>query len=148
MSANFPDPSAGLVLVGSGPMAVEYVKVLREFGVTPQVIGRGAESAARLREETGVQALTGGVEAWAQARRGDVPPLAIVAPGEKWVGTTARALMRAGVKRLLLEKPGGFDAADIGEVQRTAQETGAEAFVGYNRRFYAAVAKAREMIAA
>jgi predicted dehydrogenase len=140
--------AAGLVLVGCGPMAVDYAKVLREFGITPVVVGRGAESAAKFREQTGLDVVTGGIDAWARGRRDAAGMRAIVAPGEKWVGTAARALMAAGVRRLLLEKPGGFDAADIRAVHEEARRSGAEAFVGYNRRFYAAVAAARSIIEA
>jgi predicted dehydrogenase len=49
---------------------------------------------------------------------------------------------------VLVEKPGGFDAADIVATGKAAEARGAEVFVAYNRRFYASVAAAREIIAA
>jgi predicted dehydrogenase len=140
--------SSGLVLVGCGPMAVEYAKVLREFGITPTVVGRGEAGAAKFREQTGLDVAVGGVEAWAQSMRGRAPARAIVAPGERWVGVAANALLDAGVKGLLLEKPGGFDAPDIQDVHGAVTRAGAKAFVGYNRRFYASVDAARRIIEA
>lgn len=135
-----------VALIGAGPMAVEYAKVLTELGAAPVVIGRGEGSAAQFTKETGIAAVAGGVDAWLQTHADAVPSLAVVACGEKWIGAAARALIDAGVARLLVEKPGGFDAADIVATGKAAGARGAEVFVGYNRRFYASVAAAREII--
>jgi len=129
-------------------MAVEYARVLRELGVTPAVVGRGAASAARFTAETGLGATRGGVATWLQKAERPLPPLGIVACGEKAIGSAARALIDAGIPRLLVEKPGGFDAADIAETAEAAARRHADVYVGYNRRFYASVAAAREIIRA
>jgi predicted dehydrogenase len=136
-----------LLLVGAGPMAVAYAKVLASLGITPVVVGRGATSAAAFRAETGLPAAEGGLEAWLADPGRPKPARAIVAVGEKWIGTAARALMDHGVRALLVEKPGGLDAADIRSVADRAAARGAEVFVGYNRRFYASVEAARRLAA-
>lgn len=135
-----------VLLVGAGPMAVAYAKVLQAHGVTPVAVGRGAKSAAAFRAETGLDASVGGLEAYLAAGH-PVPERAIVAVGEKWLGAAARSLMDAGAKSILVEKPGGFDPADIRSVAARAAEKGAEVFVGYNRRFYASVEAARRLVA-
>lgn len=139
--------NSDVLLVGSGPMAVEYAKVLRALGITPVIVGRGAPSAAKFRAETGLNVHAGGIEAWLAANDGKLPHHAIVAVGEKWVGAVASLLIDHGVKSLLVEKPGGFDAADIRAVHLNAQRAGASLSVGYNRRFYASVSAARRIIA-
>lgn len=140
------DEMRPVALIGAGPMAVEYAKVLRALGETPVVVGRGEDSAARFTSGTGLAVHRGGVDEWLASRQGDLPSAAIVACGEKWIGSATRALVEAGVSRVLVEKPGGFDAADIVETARTARRRGAEVRVGYNRRFYASVSEARRMI--
>lgn len=135
-----------ILLVGSGPMAVEYAKVFKSQGITPVVVGRGTSSAEKFTAETGLPVSLGGVDAWLADASNQLPERAVVAVGEKWIGATAKALMERGVRHLLLEKPGGHDAADIRSVYEKAKETGAEVYVGYNRRFYAAVEAAKTII--
>ena len=136
-----------VLLVGSGPMAVEYAKVLRALGITPVTVGRGAPSAIKFQKETGLKVHSGGVEVWLAANGGELPRRAIVAVGERWVGSVASLLIDYGVKSLLVEKPGGFDASNIRAVHLNAQRSGASLSVGYNRRFYASVIEARRIIA-
>lgn len=135
-----------ILLVGSGPMAIEYAKVFKSLGITPITVGRGKSSAEKFTSETGLPVLIGGIDAWLADASNQLPEHAVVAVGEKWIGTTAKVLMEHGVRHLLLEKPGGHDAADIRSVYEKAKETGAEVYVGYNRRFYAAVDAAKKII--
>lgn len=136
-----------VLVVGAGPMAIEYAKVLLDLGKQPVVVGRGKQSAQAFREQTGVEAAAGGLRAWLATLNGAAPPSkAIVAASEKWVGEVARDLISAGVNELLLEKPGGLDVADILAVQACAEEHAARVHVGYNRRFYSAVEAARRQI--
>lgn len=135
-----------ILLVGSGPMAIEYAKVFKSLGITPVTVGRGKSSAEKFTAETGLPVLLGGIDAWLVDTSNQLPERAVVAVGEKWIGATAKALMERGVRHLLLEKPGGHDAADIRSVHAKAKETGAAVYVGYNRRFYAAVEAAKKII--
>lgn len=134
-----------ILIAGAGPMAVEYAKVLKAQSHSCIIIGRGEESAAKCEAETGINVFRGGLESWLSSNK--TPSHAIVAVGEKWVGKSAIALMQAGCKNLLVEKPGGFDAADIKAVKQTADKTGADVKIGYNRRFYAATDAAKRIIA-
>lgn len=136
-----------ILIAGAGPMAVEYAKVLRALGRKFVAVGRGDALAEKFRDQTGVAAAVGGVDVWLRSGA-PVPRTAIVAVGERWVGEAARSLMEAGVRHLLVEKPGGFDAPDIAAVAHAASRHGAKVILGYNRRYYASVGKAREMIAA
>ena len=135
-----------ILLVGSGPMAVEYAKIFKSLGITPTVVGRGKPSAEKFISETGLPVSLGGIDAWLADTSNELPERAVVAVGEKWIGCTAKTLMDRGVRHLLLEKPGGHDAADIRAVHAKAKETGAAVYVAYNRRFYAAVEAARKII--
>lgn len=136
-----------ILLVGSGPMAIEYAKIFKSLGITPVTVGRGKSSAEKFTAETGLPVSLGGIDAWLSDTSNQLPERAVVAVGEKWIGATAKALMGRGVRHLLLEKPGGHDADDIRSVCEKAKDTGAAVYVGYNRRFYASVEAAKKLIA-
>ncbi len=136
-----------VLLVGAGPMAVDYAKVLKALGADMIVVGRGESSSREFEEKIGQLAITGGLEKWLK-ENGELPERAIIAVSEQEVGTVAKLLLSKGVKHILAEKPGGLDPNDILSVRDAAKKAKASVFVAYNRRFYAAVKKAKEIITA
>ena len=136
-----------VLLVGTGPMAVEYGKVLKDMNIPTTVVGRGSASAALFEQATGLRAVAGGIEQWL-ADHATMPSHVIVAVNENLLGQVALALLDRGAKRLLIEKPGAANAAEIRAVHQSARANNAFVCLGYNRRFYASVAKAREIIKA
>ena len=50
------------ILVGAGPMAMDYVPVLKILNQSFIVVGRGEESARVFKEETNLDVETGGIE--------------------------------------------------------------------------------------
>ena len=49
-------------LIGAGPMAQEYFKVLNSLNVNVSVIGRGSNSAEKFKNETNFDLFQGGVK--------------------------------------------------------------------------------------
>lgn len=133
------------LLVGSGPMAIDYAKVLKALNVEMVVVGRGKESATQFEEATGISVHIGGVESWL-GQSMPVPAQAIVVVGERWLGEVSLMLIEHGLKAILVEKPGGSTAIEIKEINRQAKKHCARVNVAYNRRFYASVKKAQEII--
>ena len=134
-----------LWLIGSGPMAQDYTTVLQALGAPFTVIGRGEESARNFQSETGVTVQTGGL---AQALSADkAPDTAIVAVGVEQLAPTTKQLIQSGTRRILLEKPGGLNVAELSDLEAKANSSGAQIWVAYNRRFYASTLRAEEMIA-
>lgn len=133
-----------LWLVGAGPMAADYARVLMALGVSFEVIGRGQESASAFENSVGHPVLVGGLE-HALATR-SAPKVAIVAVGVEQLAPTAASLVQAGTKRILLEKPGGLNVQEIASLAATAKEHEADVFLAYNRRFYQSVQAVREGI--
>lgn len=133
-------------LVGAGPMAVAYAAVLQDLGIVPLTIGRGKDSAAAFSRKTGLAVQPGGLEAFLATRPAPAHA-AIVATSVPQLLRTTTALLDHGVRRVLVEKPGGVDVGEIDAAAAAASNSGAEAFVAYNRRFYASVAAAARMIA-
>lgn len=133
-------------LVGAGGMGRDYARVLLAQRRSFQVIGRGDTSAAAFTEKLGHPVQTGGLDAFLAGQRAPASH-AIVAVGVEDLAGACHALMRVGVRHILVEKPAGVDRAEIAELAAQARSTGTQIVVGYNRRFYASTRRAREMIA-
>lgn len=134
-----------VMLVGPGNMGKEYCKVLKAQGREPIVIGRGERSARMFEEETGIKVIQGGIDAGLKSVD-QLPEFAIVATTVTDLASSTLALLAAGVKHILVEKPAGLDCSQVRAIVDTADAEGAEVYVAYNRRFYASVAKALEII--
>ena len=132
-------------LIGAGAMSVDYTKVLKALGVEFTVIGRGLDSARRFTAETGAPVVLGGLTRELQSQEA-LPEAAIVCVGVEALADTSIELIRAGVRKLLVEKPGALSTGAINELYRIAAQSGAEVFVAYNRRFYAATLHAKRII--
>lgn len=135
-----------VLLVGTGRMAVEYARVLAVLQRPFIAVGRGAVSAERFSAQTGAPVYTGGLERWLTGRL-DVPGEAIVAVNVEQLARAVELLLLRGVRKVLAEKPGGLHAGEICRNSNLASRRKAAVFVAYNRRFYASVKRARELIA-
>ncbi len=136
----------GLVwIIGAGYMAKEYSKVLSVLNLEFTVIGNSVESAKAFEQETGVKVITGGLKLWLQ-KTNECPFAVINAVSVPCLYNTTKSLLQHGIKRLLVEKPAGLNQAEICDITESADKNGAQVFVAYNRRFYASVLKAQEII--
>ncbi|MEW5681811.1 MAG: gfo/Idh/MocA family oxidoreductase [Pseudomonadota bacterium] len=134
-------------LIGAGGMAKDYSAVLSDLPFDYMVIGRGKDSAASFEKDTGVSVITGGVKHALESGL-ETPEFAIVATGVEMLADTCLSLLQGGVKKILVEKPGGMNKEDISLLESSAKAVGATIFVAYNRRFFSSVLKAKEIIAA
>ena len=134
-----------LWLIGSGSMAQDYAKVLQSLHNEFVVIGRGETSAQNFQEKTGVPVKTGGLTEVLSSN--SAPEMAIVAVGVEQLAPVTSALIQAGTKRILLEKPGGLNASELADLSQLAKTQQVEVLLAYNRRFYASTLHAEEIIA-
>lgn len=132
-------------LVGSGGMAVDYFKVLHALDCHITVIGRGEESARKFEAQCSHSVVIGGLVNFL-AKSPPVPDAAIVAVGVEALASTTMTLLQAGVRRILLEKPGALNRAEIEALQAEALKFNAEVIIAYNRRFFASTLAALQMI--
>jgi len=131
-----------VILVGTGSMAKEYVKVLRLLNIEPIVVGRGQVSADNFEYETGIRPFTGGIEKYlAGCEKFSENDYAIVAVNIIELHRTASKLIQHGIKHLLLEKPGVFSEKEAGSLSN-----GTEVYIAYNRRFYPSTYAAKKII--
>ncbi len=132
-------------LIGAGPMAQDYIKVLESLNSDFTVIGRGEETAQKCEEATGCEVIIGGLESFL-AMKPKVCTHAIVSVGVEKLYETTKELLNYGVKNILVEKPAGLHLEEFEDLVQVTREKDANVFVAYNRRFYAAVLQAQEII--
>lgn len=134
------------LLVGSGPMAQAYARVLQGMDKPFMVMGRGTASAAAFEAAIGVSVGTGDL-ADQLAKLTLVPSTAIVAVSATQLAEVSKQLAAAGVRRLLIEKPAGLTPEEVADLDAGLAKVGAEAFVAYNRRYHASTLAALARIA-
>lgn len=132
-------------LIGAGGMAQDYIKVLDGLQKDFLVIGRSEESAKKCEEVTGCSILSGGLTTFLKTN--PTPAInAIVAVGVEQLYSTTKALLEYGVKEILVEKPGALEKEELEELYELSKGKDANVLIAYNRRFYASVLKAQEII--
>jgi predicted dehydrogenase len=132
-------------LIGAGVMAQDYIKVLQGLKKEFIVIGRSIETAKKCEEITGCKVEIGGLEKYL-ATYPNICSHAIVAVGVEKLYETAKLLLQYGVNNILLEKPGAMYYWQFEELSKLSKEKKANVLIAYNRRFYASVLKAQEII--
>lgn len=135
-----------VLLIGVGPVGIEYANILKALGHTVRAHGRSEAGCASFLAATGVAACAGGDAALACLP--SLPDTAIVAVSEAQLGVVVDQLVERGVQRILVEKPGGASFSEIASLADKATRRGCDIRVGYNRRFHASTLKAQEIIAA
>lgn len=132
-------------IIGAGNIAQEYALILEKLGLKYDVIGRGEEKVKSFVKEIGHQAISGGLDNYLKSAP-PIPEYAIVAVNLASLASTCISLMQYGVKKILCEKP-GFQYPDECEfVLNMARTTNTKIYLAYNRRFYASVLHAEQII--
>jgi predicted dehydrogenase len=134
-----------IILIGAGYMAKEYAKVLSALNTNWEVSGRSAANAAAFRESfPGITVHEGGLEKLDIISQQYTH--AIVASSVESLYANTISLLDAGVKHILLEKPGATVKAEIADLQKRAEEKQARIIIAYNRRYYSSVLAAQKLI--
>jgi predicted dehydrogenase len=134
-----------LWLIGAGPMSIDYAKVLKALAVNFIVIGRGNSSSQKFEDITQISVIKGGLNSFLENKPA-APVQAIVSVGVEALKDVSVALLRYGIKNILVEKPAGLNLEEISDIEKLSKSLAARVWVAYNRRFYTSVQKAREII--
>jgi predicted dehydrogenase len=132
-------------LIGAGQMAIDYSKVLIDLGVSFTVIGRSEQSCKDFFEKTGKAAIPGGLNNYLKSKP-EIPEAVIVAVNVENLAESCEILIRFGVMKILLEKPGVGYAHEIISLSELVLETNSNVLLAYNRRFYTSILAAQEII--
>ena len=132
-------------IIGAGTIAQEYAKVLNSLGLNYTVVGRGEKSALDFKKVTGKSVVVGGLTSFL-ATKPEIADKAIVATPLEALAENTIALLKYGVKNVFCEKPGFLYPEECEKVYSVAIEKNANLFYAYNRRFFASVLRAQEII--
>ena len=135
-----------ILLVGAGPIAIAYARVLAAMGRSFITVGRSDSSAERFAAQTGVMPLTGGLAGHVSGGAMASVTHAVVAVPIPELARAVALLVDHGIKNILVEKPAGASRAEISALAREVRLSGASIFVAYNRRYFASTAAARQLI--
>lgn len=135
-----------IVIVGAGPMAQEYVRVLNGLEYDFVVVGRSESSALNFTQATGIKPFIGGLDKFCEVEDLQKYQSAIVATGVEELASTTLKLISNGIKHILVEKPAGLDAKEIEKVATYAECHDAKVYVAYNRRFFSSSLTAKKII--
>ena len=134
-----------LWLVGSGSIALEYAKVLKELKVNYFVIGRGKQSAQRFNSITKKDVFIGGLSKFLRTKP-QIPKKVINCVSIEQLQSTSLELLKYGVKNILLEKPGGCSIQEINELNKNSKKRRADIRIAFNRRYFASTQKLKKLI--
>lgn len=126
-------------------MGYEYARILTAMERDFWVIGRSGDSVKKIKERINCKAVQGGIQNHLN-HTADRPEFAIIAVNDEELAKTALLLLRHGVKKILIEKPAGLNRDELLIVSDFARGNNAKVYVAYNRRFYASVEKAKNII--
>jgi len=137
-----------LILVGCGPMAIEYAKVLKAQNQEFITVGNTKKGALNFEKDINEKVILGGIELWLKNNSNLDFNLykVIITVNENLLGIIAKSLINSGFKDILIEKPGGLNLSDINNVNTLALAKKANVYIGYNRRFFASTLKVQELI--
>jgi predicted dehydrogenase len=134
-----------LWLIGTGSMARAYLAVLQHLQQPIQVIGRSTDSCSAFSKATGTKVQSGGIAHWLKTKP-PMPSAVIVAVNITELFIVCQQLLQAGVKKILLEKPGALYQFQLDELEQLSVVKGATVVIAYNRRFFAAVQAAKHAV--
>jgi predicted dehydrogenase len=131
-----------IYLVGAGPMAIEYAKVLTKLDVDYVVIGRGRSSAAKFKVATGKN-----VELNFDVLK-KLEPTDFIINSVSHIDLyyVTKKLLNYGAKNILVEKPGSISFSEIIELSAISKKCEAKTYIAYNRRFLCSFKKAMKII--
>jgi predicted dehydrogenase len=135
-----------ILLIGTGPMAIEYSKVLLAMNKKFIVVGRGSKSAELFKKQTGIIPELGGLDLYLKEKKLNKNTLAIIATGTETLMSIIHQLLKSGVEKILVEKPAAISIDELLDNETVLKPYNDSIFIAYNRRFYASVIEAERLI--
>ena len=128
-----------ILLIGSGKMAFEYLKVLNAMNKKIIVVGRGEPNLNKLKSiYPQFEYHSGGIENYLRDNP-LVPEIAINVVNIDILGYSTSLLINAGFKKILIEKPGDLTIEGLNRLKSLSEAKNCKVVIGYNRRFYSSV---------
>jgi predicted dehydrogenase len=133
-----------IILVGAGNIAGEYASILKLLKVEFETVCVTKKSAESFSLKWQVPCRYGGINK--DYHNSKMFNKAIIAVNIDQLFSVCNALIDAGIKYILIEKPGAINFIQIKELGNLSNKTKTNIFIAYNRRNYASVLKCKEFI--
>lgn len=134
-----------VALIGAGNMAVEYAKVLNDLKMDFSLFGRSEGKSKNFENYLSKDKMFfGGLDANKTKLTGYTH--AIIASNVNNLASNCITAIEGDIKNILVEKPGIATPAEFSALQEKSKTTNSKIFIAYNRRFFASVEKALELI--
>ncbi len=131
--------TADVLIIGSGGMALEYLKVLNSLNKSVDIIGRGDKKLNDLKKiYPQYNYYSGGLGKYLD-KNPKLPKFVINTVNIEYLGSTSIMLLDYGVENLLIEKPGDLSKEGLLNIHNSAIKKDSRVFIAYNRRFYTSI---------
>ena len=134
-----------LILVGAGPMASNYVDVLKAQSLNFYVVARDKNKTEKFKRKKNVNIIHGGINKLIKENVIKTN-FAIVCVDAENLYQVSLSLIKNGIKNILVEKPCGINKEEIKSLHNYSQKYSTNLLIAYNRRFYETVKNARKII--
>ena len=131
-----------ILIIGSGYIAQEYLKVISNLKINCVVVGRGEFNLKKTKEKyPNYEYFSGGIEKYLNQNLiiGFTHFINLV--NIQHCLKVTQFLLNHGAKNILLEKPGGLNINELSIVNNYANSVNAKVFIAYNRRFFESINK-------
>ncbi|MFM7682659.1 MAG: Gfo/Idh/MocA family oxidoreductase [Bacteroidota bacterium] len=132
-----------VLVIGAGLIGLEYMRILNDLNVQFESVCRSKERAQRVKEETGIDIISGGVEQMGE-RLHKFSHFIVATDVESSFEITS-FLLKNKCSHLLLEKPGTSSIDQFLKLYLDYSDSFSNVFLAYNRRNYSSVLKAKEL---
>lgn len=135
-----------VLLIGAGFMASEYLKVLKHLNCDVTVVSRSEGKINLLKKDfPDYSYYTEGLDDYL-SKVNELPEFVINTVNISSLRDVSLALLKAGVKNLLIEKPGDLFIEGLKELMNFAEITSSNVYIAYNRRFYSSINELKKQI--
>ena len=130
-----------VLLVGSGNMAMEYLKILKDLKKKVLIIGKSKKNVNFLKNLYPQFSFRyGGVKDFFKSSDVKIDS-AINTVNIERLSDVTEVLLKKKVKHILVEKPAALNISSLRRLMKISNESNSKIFIAYNRRFYSSINK-------
>jgi predicted dehydrogenase len=135
-----------VLLIGAGYMASEYLKVLKYLNCDVTIVSRSEGKINLLKKDfPNYIYYTKGIEDYLRSVT-ELPNFVINTVNVASLRNVSLEVLKAGVKNLLIEKPGDLVIGGLKKLNNASIKKSANVFIAYNRRFYSSIGELKKQI--
>ena len=135
-----------VLLIGAGYMASEYLKVLKHLNCDVTIVSRSEGKIELLKKDfPNYSYYAKGIDDYLN-NVNELPEFVINTVNVSSLKDVSLVLLNAGVKNLLIEKPGDLVIGGLKDLKNASVKKSANVFIAYNRRFYSSIGELKKQI--